>query len=247
MWLIDRERYNGLFSLISHRFACWVLFSSLWSFGDWPAEQLWCCCCCCCCCCIVSVVSDSVRPHRRQPTRLPVPGILEARTLEWVSISFSSAWKWKVKGKSVSRVRLLATPWTAAYQAPPSVGFSRQEYWSGVPFPSPFDRLGNLLQQRRLRPYSDRTGIWIYTRIASSTLSPSTVSIKLIEAMTSLLIPFDIKLNSYFGIEAYATTTSTGTDTCSILEKGKFCPAETRAFFFRFANQNPNEHIYSLN
>ena len=65
-----------------------------------------------------------------------VLGILQARTLEWVAISFSNACKWKVKGKSLSRVRLLATPWTVAYQAPPSMGFSRQEYWSGVPLPS---------------------------------------------------------------------------------------------------------------
>ena len=57
------------------------------------------------------------------------PGILQARTLEWVAISFSSVWKWKVKVKLLSRVRLLVTPWTAAHQAPPSVGFSRQEYW----------------------------------------------------------------------------------------------------------------------
>ena len=68
--------------------------------------------------------------------RSPVPGILQARTLEWVAISFSSAWKWKVKVKLFSCVRLLATPWTAAFQAPLSVGFSRQEYWSGVPLPS---------------------------------------------------------------------------------------------------------------
>ena len=67
----------------------------------------------------------------------PVPGILQARTLEWVAISFSNALKWKVKVKLLSRVRLLATPWTAAFQAPPSMGFSRQEYWSGVPLPSP--------------------------------------------------------------------------------------------------------------
>ena len=67
----------------------------------------------------------------------PVPGILQARTLEWVAITFSNVWKWKVKGKSLSRVQLLATPWTAAYQAPPSMGFARQEYWSGVPSPSP--------------------------------------------------------------------------------------------------------------
>ena len=66
-----------------------------------------------------------------------VPGILQARTLEWVAISFSNAWKWKVKVKSLSRARLLATPWTGAYQAPLSMGFSRQEYWSGVPSPSP--------------------------------------------------------------------------------------------------------------
>ena len=66
-----------------------------------------------------------------------VHGILQARTLEWVVISFSNAWKWKVKVKSLSRVWLLATPWTAAHQAPPSMGFSKQEYWSGVPLPSP--------------------------------------------------------------------------------------------------------------
>ena len=66
-----------------------------------------------------------------------VPGVLQARTLEWVAISFSNAWKWKVKVKSLSRVQLLATSWTAAYQAPPSMGFSRQEYWSVVPLPSP--------------------------------------------------------------------------------------------------------------
>ena len=127
----------------------------------------------------------TVRPHRRQPTRLPRPwdspgkntgvgchlllqcmkvksesevaqscptlsdpmdcsppgssvhGVFQARVLEWVAISFSNAWKWKVKVKSLSRVWLLATPWTAAHQAPPSMEFSRQEYWSGVPLPSP--------------------------------------------------------------------------------------------------------------
>ena len=70
-------------------------------------------------------------PIDGSPPGSPIPGILQARTLEWVAISFSSAWKWKVKGKSLSRVRLLAAPWTAASQAPPSMGFSRQEYWSG--------------------------------------------------------------------------------------------------------------------
>ena len=75
-------------------------------------------------------------PIDSSPPGSTVPGILQARTLEWVAISFSNAWKWKVKVKSLSRVQLLATLWTAAHQAP-SMGFSRQEYWSGVPLPSP--------------------------------------------------------------------------------------------------------------
>ena len=73
-------------------------------------------------------------PIDGSPPGSSVPGVLQARILEWVAISFSNAWKWKVKGKSLSRVWLLATPWTVAYQAPPSTGFSRQEYWSGLPF-----------------------------------------------------------------------------------------------------------------
>ena len=131
-----------------------------------------------------SVVSDSVRPYRQQPPRLPhlwdflgkstgvgrhcllclvllpakslqscptlcdpmdcslpgfsVQGILQARTPEWVAISLSNAGKWKLKVKSLSHVQLLATPWTAVYQALPSMGFSRQQYWSGVPLPSLF-------------------------------------------------------------------------------------------------------------
>ena len=76
-------------------------------------------------------------PIDGSPPRSPVPGILQARTLEWVAISFSNAWKWKEKVKSLSRVRLLVTPWTPTYQAPPSMEFSRQEDWSGVPLPSP--------------------------------------------------------------------------------------------------------------
>ena len=75
-------------------------------------------------------------PIDGSPPGSPVPGILQARTLEWVAISFSNAWKWKVKVKSLSRIRLLATPWTAAYCPPPSMGFPRQEYCSGVPLPS---------------------------------------------------------------------------------------------------------------
>ena len=83
-----------------------------------------------------SRVQLCVTPIDRSPSGSPVPGILQARILEWVAISFSNAWKWKVKVKSFSHVRLLATLWTAAYQAPPSMGLSRQDDWSGVPLSS---------------------------------------------------------------------------------------------------------------
>ena len=76
-------------------------------------------------------------PIDGSPPGSPVPGILQARTLEWVAIAFSNAGKWTVKVKSLSHVRLLETPRIAAYQAPPSMGFSRQEHWSGLPLPSP--------------------------------------------------------------------------------------------------------------
>ena len=76
-------------------------------------------------------------PIDGSPPGCPFPGILQARILEWVAISFFNAWKGKVKVKSLSGVRLLATPWTAAYQASPSMGFSKQKYWSEVPLPSP--------------------------------------------------------------------------------------------------------------
>ena len=93
----------------------------------------------------------------------PFPGILQARTLEWVAISFSKAWKSKVKLKSLSRVRHLATPWAAAYQASPSMGFSRQEYWSGVPSKdknTSQEVIGPLTQKTSL--YSDQPLIvWI--------------------------------------------------------------------------------------
>ena len=96
-------------------------------------------------------------PIDGSPPGSAVPGILQARTLEWVAIAFSIVWKWKVKVKSLSRVRLVATPWTAAFQAPPSMGFSRQEYWRGLPLPSPKHRLGmlitSLIERKRLLKY----------------------------------------------------------------------------------------------
>ena len=93
----------------------------------------------------MKVLVAQSRPTLCNPTDCSSPpgssvhGILQARTLEWVAISFSNAWKWKVKVKSLSRVRPSVTPWTAAFQAPLSMGFSRQEYWSGLPLPSPGD------------------------------------------------------------------------------------------------------------
>ena len=77
-------------------------------------------------------------PIDGSPPGSPVPGILQARTLEWVAIAFSNAWKWKVKVKLLSSVGLFMTPWTAAYQAPLPMGFARQEYWSGLPLPPPW-------------------------------------------------------------------------------------------------------------
>ena len=96
-------------------------------------------------------------PIDGSPPGSPVPGILQARTLEWVAISFSTAWKWKVKVKLLSRVWLLVTPWTAAHQAPLSLGFSRQEYWSRVPFLAVRDVLNkcfkNKVETQSLRAY----------------------------------------------------------------------------------------------
>ena len=80
-------------------------------------------------------MSDSVRPHRRQPTRLPHPWDSPGKNTG-VGCHFLLQCV-KVKVKSLSRVQFFATPGTAAYQAPPPMGFSRQEYWSGVPLPSP--------------------------------------------------------------------------------------------------------------
>ena len=76
-------------------------------------------------------------PIDGSPQGSPVPGILQARTLEWAAIFFSNAWKGKVQVKLLNCVWLFETPWTAAYQAPPSMGFSRREYRSGVPLLSP--------------------------------------------------------------------------------------------------------------
>ena len=102
-------------------------------------------------------------PRDGSPPGSPVPGILQARTLEWGASSFSSAWQWKVKVRSLSCVRLYATPWTAAYQAPPPMGFSRWEYWSGVPLPSPlyFISLDQIRMGKNMEKSLKKTGILV--------------------------------------------------------------------------------------
>ena len=114
----------------------------------------------CCCCWVAKSCPTLCNPIDSSPPGSPVPGILQARTLEWVAIS-SNAWKWKVKVKSLSLVWLLATSWTAAYQAPPSMGFSRQEYWSGVPLPSPEWSMGSSIKdaQKLSRPRDRGKGL----------------------------------------------------------------------------------------
>ena len=96
-------------------------------------------------------------PMDGSPPGSNLPRILQARTLELVAISFSKAWKWKVKVKSLSHIRLFETPWTEPYQAPPSMEFSRQEYWSGVPLPSPTVPLGPLFKLQ----------LWLLNKIAN--------------------------------------------------------------------------------
>ena len=106
------------------------------------------------------------------------PGILQARTLEWVAMSFSNAWKWKVKVKSLSRVWLFVTPWTAAYQARPSMGFSRQEYWSGVPSPS---RSPQLTRNFTIKDLTSENNI--YNRVMTEWISLVAQMVKNLPAM----------------------------------------------------------------
>ena len=110
-----------------------------------------------------------------------VHGILQARVLEWVAISFSSAWKWKVKVKSLSRVCLFATPWTEVYQAPPSMGFSRQEYWSGLPLPS-----------LKVKEESEKVGLKLNIQktkiMASSPITSWQIDGKTVETVTDFIL-----------------------------------------------------------
>ena len=127
-------------------------------------------------------------PIDGSPPGSPVPGILQARTLEWVVISFSNAWKWKNKAKSLSRVRLLATPWTVAHQAPPSMGFSRREYWSGVPLPSP---VGCILQYFFNELFSSYSSLFF---CASNPSSPNLFSYHYVFSCNNL--PTDVPITT---------------------------------------------------
>ena len=122
-------------------------------------------------------------PIAGSPPGSPVPGILQATTLEWVAISFFNAWKWKVKVKSLSRVWLLATPWTTAYQAPPPMGFSRQEHWSGLPCLPPAD----LPYPHSCLLLGKQTLYHWTTREAPNTLSTALKSIKPLTSIQDII------------------------------------------------------------
>ena len=106
-------------------------------------------------------------PVDGSPPGPPTPGILQARTLEWAAISFSNAWKWKVKVKLLSRIWLFVTPWTAAHQAPASMGFSRQEYWSGVPLSSPSIKVENTAIDNIWDPFSAHLPFPLYLEVTT--------------------------------------------------------------------------------
>ena len=167
------------------------------------------------------------------PPGSPVPGVLQAGTLEWVAISFSSAWKWKVKVKSLSRVRLFTTPWTAAYQAPPSMGFSRQEYWSGVPFPvlltknnNPFFRVQMLVAS--LNCYLH---LWLIGYLSKVSTTSPLGSINLLEQLTELQETFYL-LDHHFFMKGCNSGTARWRDAQGkVREKGADFPCSLRACY----------------
>ena len=138
---VSTQRENSIYWLVFWNFSCLIPASSILMQKVISKKPLW---------GLLTYLAAATAANSLQsrptlcdaidgsPSGSPVPGIVQARTLEGVAISFSNTWKWKVKVKSLSCVRLLSTPWTAAYQAPLSMGVSRQEYWSGVPLPSPY-------------------------------------------------------------------------------------------------------------
>ena len=138
-------------------------------------------------------------PIEGSPPGSAIPGILQARILEWVAISFSNAWKRKVQVKSLSCVRFLATPWTAAQQAPPSMGFSRQEYLSGVPLPSPLTsyRQCHMSISRSWSCHSSPPGVALSKCLQSHLFTPSLYQIS---SWTSSTCRTSLVLSSPFSV-----------------------------------------------
>ena len=173
-------------------------------------------------------------PIDGSPPGSAVPGILQARTLEWVAISFSSAWKWKVKVKLLSHVRLLATPWTAAHQAPQSMGSSRQEYWSGVPLPSPKWSLQCLIN---MSPYRVKNFSFLWWQCSRSTrLATFKYAIRYINyshhTVHCIPLAYFITSNLYLFIP-FTHFTHTPTP-ASINHKSVFCIYELGVFLLLF-------------
>ena len=149
-------------------------------------------------------------PIDDSPPGSPVPGILWARTLEWVAISFSNAWKWKVKVKLLSRVRLLATPWTAKqpHQAPPSMGFARQEYWSGVPLPSPWHSACWYIHRGVKRLIISDQWCYVIFWIVIPTLSHNQLLEEKSKTFNSTVIYMSVFLGTSQGLDNVTTTTT---------------------------------------
>ena len=159
--------YLCLYCCPANRFSCTIFLDSIYMHAAATAAAK-----------LLQLCRTLCDPIDGSPPGSPAPGILQARTLEWVAISFSNAWKWKVKVKSLSCVWPSGIPWTAAYQAAPSMEFSRQEYWSGVPLPSPwvdytylipFNTQANLLNDYSNILPSNSEWVFLYLHIITST------------------------------------------------------------------------------
>ena len=163
MAFFESEKVKQKFQLLKHVFFCADSVASVWLTcriqsvsKNCSSETFF---SSCCCCSVTSVLSDSVWPHRQQPTRLPLPWDSPGKNTG-VGCQFLLQCM-KVKVKSLSHVQLFATPWTAAYQAPPPMGFSRQEYWSRLPLLSLL--VGNIVYSasRKNITQSQRIGMYL--------------------------------------------------------------------------------------
>ena len=180
-------------------------------------------------------------PTDGSPPGSATPGILQAGILEWVAISFSNAWKGKVKVKSLSHVQLFATPWTAAHQAPLSMGFYRQEYWSGWPLPSQQASLSitNSWSSPRLIPSSQ----WFHPAISSSVVPFS--------CPQSLLASDSFPMSQFFawggqsiGVLALASVLPKNTQNWSPLEWTGWISLQSKGLSRVFSNTTVQRHQF---